>query len=154
MRYSVRFSDAIHILAYIEMFQGTDLSSEMIAKSIETNPANVRKLMSYLRNSQLILTQNGKAKPTLARKPEEITLFDIYRSIEGESNLIQVDEKTNPACIVGGNIQKVLQAKYDDLQAAVEGEMKKITLAEIIHDISVDEVAQRPESFQTVSRFL
>ena len=50
MKYSLQFSDAIHILAYIEIFQQTDLlSSEMIAKSIETSAANVRKIMSKLK---------------------------------------------------------------------------------------------------------
>ena len=45
MKYSLQFSDAIHVLAYIEMFQDTrSLSSEMIASSIETNAANVRKI--------------------------------------------------------------------------------------------------------------
>lgn len=154
MRYSVRLSDAIHILAYIEIFQGTDLSSEMIAKSIETNAANVRKLMSFLRKSDLIQTQNGKAAPILTRKPEKISLFDIYHSVEGDSNLIQVDEKTNPACIVGGNIQNVLQSTYNHLQTTIEMEMKKITLAEIIHDISVNEVEKRPENRDIVQRFL
>ncbi len=34
MKYSLQFSDAIHILAYIEIFQDSNLlSSEMIAKS-------------------------------------------------------------------------------------------------------------------------
>lgn len=52
MKYSLQFSDAIHILAYIEIFQETNLlSSEMIAKSIETSAANVRKIMSKLKKS-------------------------------------------------------------------------------------------------------
>ena len=56
MKYSLQFSDAIHVLAYIEMFQDTRLlSSEMIASSIETNAANVRKIMSQLKKSGLIL---------------------------------------------------------------------------------------------------
>ena len=66
MKYSLQFSDAIHILAYIEIFQDSNLlSSEMIAKSIETSAANVRKIMSKLKKSGLIITQNGKAAPSL-----------------------------------------------------------------------------------------
>ncbi len=58
MKYSLQFSDAIHVLAYIEMFQDTrSLSSEMIASSIETNAANVRKIMSQLKKSGLIFTK-------------------------------------------------------------------------------------------------
>ena len=51
MKYFLQFSDALHILAYIEIFQETNkLSSEMIAKSIETSAVNVQKIMSKLKN--------------------------------------------------------------------------------------------------------
>lgn len=154
MRYSIRFSDAIHILSYIEIFQGTDLSSEMLAKSIETNAANVRKIMSQLRKAELIETQPGKAAPTLARKPEQITLYDVYYSIEGDTNLIEVDPKTNPACLVGGNIQEVLTKKYAAIQKVVDEELKKTSIADIIHDIAVQESLKRPENKEIIERFL
>lgn len=94
MKYSIQFSDAIHILAYIEIFKNTNLlSSEIIAGSVKTNPANIRKIMSNLKKSNLITTQTGKANPILARPPEEISLLDVYKSIEGNTNLIHVDPK-------------------------------------------------------------
>lgn len=154
MRYSIRFSDAIHILSYIEIFQGTDLSSEMLAKSIETNAANVRKIMSQLRKAELIKTQPGKAAPALTRNPEEITLYDVYYSIEGDTNLIEVDPKTNPACLVGGNIQDVLTKKYAEIQQVVDEELKKTSIADIIHDIAVQESLKRSENQKFIQRFL
>ena len=139
MKYSIQFSDAIHILAYIEICKGTDaLSSEMIAKSVETNPANVRKIMSQLKKSGLILTQIGKPNPTLAKRPENITLLEIYKSIEGNTNLIQVDPKTNPNCIVGANIQEV----------------NEITLDMLIHKIAKLEIDKRPENRKLIQDFL
>ena len=46
MRISTRFSDSIHILAFIETYKGKlPLSSEHIAESIETSPVVVRRLM-------------------------------------------------------------------------------------------------------------
>ena len=147
MKYSIQFSDAIHILAYIEICKGTDaLSSEMIAKSVETNPANVRKIMSQLKKSGLI--------PTLAKRPENITLLEIYKSIEGNTNLIQVDPKTNPNCIVGANIQEVLSEKYDALQKKVEEEMNEITRDMLIHKIAKLEIDKRPENKKLIQDFL
>ncbi|MBE9888577.1 Rrf2 family transcriptional regulator [Enterococcus durans] len=155
MKYSLQFSDAIHILAYIEIFQETNLlSSEMIAKSIETSAANVRKIMSKLKKSGLIITQNGKATPSLARKPEKITLLDVYQSIEGNTNLIQVDPKTNPNCVVGANIQEALTECYSRLQEKVEQEMEQMTLAELIHKIAVLENEHRPENQEIIEKFL
>jgi len=155
MKYSLQFSDAIHILAYIEICKGTDaLSSEMIARSVETNPANVRKIMSQLKKAGLILTQIGKPNPTLAKSPAEITLLEIYKSIEGNTNLIQIDPKTNPNCIVGANIQEVLSEKYTELQKKVEEEMNEVTLDTLIHKIAQLELEKRPENRKLVQDFL
>ncbi|MFV0560838.1 MAG: Rrf2 family transcriptional regulator [Enterococcus sp.] len=155
MKYSMQLSDAIHILTYIELLKNTDfLSSEMIAKSVETNPANVRKIMSQLKKSGLIHTQSGKPKPTLARNPEEITLLDIYHSIEGNTNLIQVDPKTNPNCIVGANIQDVLNDQYTLLQRKVEEEMSKVALDSLIHEVAQLEVTKHPENEAIVQEYL
>ncbi len=71
MKYSLQLSDAIHILAYIHIFQGTDLlSSDMIASSIETNPTNVRKIMSQLKKADLIHTTRGNQHPYLRKLPK------------------------------------------------------------------------------------
>lgn len=155
MKYSMQLSDATHILAFIEIFQGTDLlASESIAASVETNAANVRKIMAQLKKSGLIITQTGKPKPRLAKAPQDISLLDIYRSIEGNTDLIQVDPKTNPACIVGGNIQAVLGEEYQLLQQKVEAEMATITLDKILTKIAVLEVKKRPQNKHYVKKYL
>jgi DNA-binding IscR family transcriptional regulator len=155
MKYSLQLSDAIHILAYIEIFKETDfLSSEMIASSVETNAANVRKIMSQLKKAGLIVTTTGKPRPTLAKTPAEITLLDIYKSIEGNTNLIQVDPKTNLDCVVGANIQEVLSAAYSQLQQTVEQNMMKLTLQQFVEEIADLEVKKRPENFSLVASYM
>ncbi|MBF8808702.1 MAG: Rrf2 family transcriptional regulator [Enterococcus lacertideformus] len=155
MKYSLQFSDAIHILAYIETFQHSNLlSSEMIAKSIGTSAANVRKIMSQLKKSGLIITKIGKAAPSLAKEPAKITLFDIYKSIEGNTNLIQVDPKTNPNCVIGGNIQEALTESYSKLQQKVEQEMTQITLDALLHNIAILEKEKRPDNQTLMGKFL
>lgn len=109
----------------------------MIASSIETNAANVRKIMSQLKKSGLIFTKTGKPQPSLAKSPDQISLLDVYRSIEGNTQLIQVDPKTNPNCVVGANIQEALEESYARLQKKAEEEMAKITLDSLIHKIAV-----------------
>ena len=53
MKISTRFSDAIHLLAFIDIYKGKiPLSSENIAGSIETSPVMVRKLMGELRKAK------------------------------------------------------------------------------------------------------
>ncbi|MGX4763098.1 Rrf2 family transcriptional regulator [Holzapfeliella sp. JNUCC 72] len=155
MKYSIQFSDAIHILLYIEMYQDTDyLSSAKIAESIQTNPANVRKIMGQLKKSQLIETEVGKAKPRLSREINEITLLDVYQSIEGNTNLIQVDQKTNVACVVGANIQEILEKHYNELQQKIEHEMSKIKLSTLVKDIALTEYQKRPQNYDVIEKYL
>lgn len=135
MKYSYKLSDAIHILSYIYIYRDGDLSSRMIASSIESNPSVVRQLMSDLRKAGLIETHKGAVKPRLSRTPQQITLLDVYQAINMDHDLLHVDPKTNPNCIVGGNIQDTLNTFYSQIQQAAFSQMKNITLQDIIGDI-------------------
>lgn len=131
MKFSYKLSDAVHILAYLEIFKDGDLSSRQIAASIESNPSVVRNLMSKLRLAGLITTKQGAAKTTLAKAPEEISLYDVYRAINME-RLLHVDPKTNPDCPIGRNIQSVLDETYNEIEAAAFEKMRLTSLAMII----------------------
>ena len=88
MRVSTRFSDSIHLLAYIKIYADT-------------------KLTSY--------------------------------AIEGDKPLLAVDPKTNPDCIVGGNIQTVLKQYYQDAQTAAEARLAKTSLQDVVDNILVEQ---------------
>ena len=132
MKYSTRLSDAVHILAFIALYQDCDLTSSKLAESVQTNPAYVRQLMSALRKGGLLVSVKGHPRPALAREPEKITLLDAYRAVEGNKPLLHQDIHTNPACGVGVNIQLVLRDCYDLVQARAEEAMRSITLQEIL----------------------
>ena len=135
MKFSYKYSDAIHILAYLDIYRDGDLSSRMIASSIEANPSVVRNLMRELKSAGLITTHQGSASSSLAKDPAEISLYDIYEAVDINHDLIHIDPKTNPACIVGGNIQNTLSDAYDQIQQAAFNEMKTISLQNIIDGI-------------------
>lgn len=143
VRYSHKLSDAVHILAYIDIYHDSDLSSTAIAASVESNPALVRRLMGALRRGGLLATQQGSATPKLSRIPATITLLDVYRAVEDDGNLLHVDDKTNPRCIVGGNIQETLRAAYAEVQTAAETQMAQISLAQLIGDILAREKTKK-----------
>ncbi len=132
MKYSTRLSDAVHVLAFLALHPGVALTSERIAESIRTNPAYVRQLMSALRKAGLTDTVKGHPRPALAREPDDISLLDVYRAIEGEKPILHQDTHTNPDCGVGVNIQLALRDFYDEVQQAAEERMRAITLQDII----------------------
>ena len=137
MKISTRYSDAVHILAYLNIYQQTKLSSENIAASVMTSPVVVRRIMVALQKAGIITTVQGSPNPHLSKSPDQISLLDVYYAVEGNKKLFTVDDKTNPQCIVGGNIQKVLSNYYQEVQNAAMGRLARITLDDVINDILV-----------------
>ncbi|MBT8909622.1 transcriptional regulator [Lactobacillus delbrueckii subsp. bulgaricus] len=135
MKFSHKLSDAVHLLTYIEIFPDDDLSSRAIARSIVTNPSMVRSLMMDLRKAGFLKTKQGSAEPELAKKPEEISLYDIFAAVGMEHHLLHVDEDTEQKCPVGGNIQGPLAKAYAEVEEAAFAKMREISLREIVDQI-------------------
>ncbi|RXS38927.1 Rrf2 family transcriptional regulator [Lactobacillus delbrueckii] len=138
MKFSHKLSDAVHLLVYIEIFPDDDLSSRAIARSIVTNPSMVRSLMMDLRKAGLLKTKQGSAEPELAKKPEEISLYDIFAAVGMDHHLLHVDEDTEQKCPVGGNIQGPLAKAYAEVEEAAFAKMREISLREIVDQIKED----------------
>ncbi|GLB46137.1 transcriptional regulator [Philodulcilactobacillus myokoensis] len=136
MKYSHKLSDAIHILTYVQVFKDGDLSSRAIASSIETNPSLVRQLISLLSKAGLLNSHPGKSGLSLAKPATQISILDVYDAL-GHAPLLHIDPKTNVKCIVGGNIQSVLNQEYDEIQRAAERKMDEITIQDITNHILV-----------------
>ena len=132
MKYPTKLSDAVHILAFLALHPGASLTSGRIAESIQTNPGYVRQLMSALRRGGLLTSVKGHPRPALTREPEQITLLDVYRAVEGDKPILHQDTHTNPACGVGVNIQLALADCYQEVQKSAEEKMREITLAQIL----------------------
>lgn len=139
MKYSHKLSDGVHILAYVDIYRDGDLSSAAIARSIESNPSLVRRLMSRLVKAGLLKSQPGAVAPILGRPAAAISLYDVYCAVEDNHNLLHVDEKTNPQCVVGGNIQDTLNDVYAEIQNTAERKMASVSLQQIIDDILLRE---------------
>lgn len=91
MKISTRFSDSIHILAFINIYHGkVPLTSNNIASSIGTSPVVVRRLMSQLRKAGLLNTVHGAAEPSLAKDPTAISLYDVFLAVEDDPTSLQL----------------------------------------------------------------
>ena len=149
MRVSTRFSDSIHILAFIEIYKGKiPLTSENIASSIKTSPVVVRRLMGKLRNAGLISTVHGSADPKLLREPSDISMYDVFLATEEDQHLFTIDKKTNPQCIVGGNIQQTLSEFYKRAETAAKAELARTTLSDVLDTILVHQAEKEAQAHQ------
>lgn len=137
MQISSRFSIAVHLLTCIGMFQGENkITSDFLAGSINVNPVIIRRILQQLKAAGIVEVARGSGGAEFARSPNEITLFDIYDAVECVSSgeLFHFHENPNPMCPVGRNIHTVLDDRLDSIQKAMESEMKKTTIADILND--------------------
>lgn len=97
----------------------------------------VRKLMGELRKAGLIETKHGTPDPKLAKPTDRISLLDVYLAVEKDKPLFEIDHKTNPQCIVGGNIQGTLKEYYSQAEVAAKAKLNNIKLSDVIDTILV-----------------
>lgn len=138
MQIGTRFPVAIHILLLVEVFRDNrKVTSDFIAGSVNTNPVVIRKLMGLLREAGLIEIAAGTGGIRLTRPAGEITLLDVYRASDPvkDGRLFRIHEDTAPGCPVGGNIAKLLEGCFAGAQEAMERELAKTTLADLLRHL-------------------
>ncbi len=137
MQISSRFTIAIHIFACIDTFGPTQkITSEFLAASVQVNPVVIRRLLQQLKAAGLISVQRGSGGASIAKPLEEITLLDVYRAVEcvDKGELFHFHPHPNPQCPVGRNMHNALDDKLQRIQSAMEREMEKITIADVLRD--------------------
>ena len=138
MQISSRFTLAIHIFACVDIFKNDyKVTSDFISKSTNVNPVIIRKILLQLRNAGLIEVARGTGGTTITRPLSEITFLDIYRAVEcvEDNTLFHFHENPNEKCPVGRNIHNVLDDKLHRVQAAMERELRSITLEDVKKDL-------------------
>ena len=135
MQISSRLTIAIHILACIETFKGEHkVTSDFLAGSVNVNPVVIRRLLSQLKTAGIVDVARGTGGAEIIRPLNEITMLDIYQAVDcvESGELFHFHENPNQKCPVGRNIHTVLDDKLDRVQQAMENEMKRITMADLI----------------------
>jgi DNA-binding IscR family transcriptional regulator len=137
MQITSKFTMAVHIITAIDYFHDTEkVTSKFLARSVGANPVIVRNVMGELKEAGIIAVSQGKSGITLAKRLDEITFFDVYQAVSavGDEGLFHFHENPNANCPVGRNIHKSVDGKLNKVQHAMEEELKKITLADVVDD--------------------
>ncbi|MBD5111537.1 MAG: Rrf2 family transcriptional regulator [Ruminococcaceae bacterium] len=135
MQFSSRLTIATHILLCIETFKDDfKVTSKILAGSINTNPVIVRNILGLLSSAGIVEIKAGVGGAYLAKSPNEITLLDIFKAVEKEESLFHFHEHPNPQCPIGRSIHSVMDRKLENIQFAMENEMAKITLEQLVKE--------------------
>lgn len=137
MQISSRFTIAIHILICIETFKDErKITSEFLASSVNVNPVVIRRILQQLKAGKIVSVTRGSGGAETTKPLNEITLLDIYNTVEcvEDGELFHFHENPSELCPVGKNIRKILNPKLDLIQQAMENQMKSTTLADIMNE--------------------
>jgi Rrf2 family protein len=133
---SVQFSVAAHILAALGYFHGKEISSAILADSVNADPTFVRKSLSKLSKAGLVVTKRGKSGASvLARPPRQITLLDIYRASAAPPAFAIHSYPVDKRCPVSCHLKECISGLLSQAQSSFERSLAKITLATLVGQI-------------------
>lgn len=138
MQISSRFTIALHILTALETFQGQyRLTSRFLSGSIQANPVIIRNILLQLKAAGFVQIPRGRGSITLLKSPNEISLLDVYKSIEPleQDKLFSFHKNPNPQCPVGRNIHNILDWRLLSVQQAMENRLRAMKLSDILTDL-------------------
>jgi Rrf2 family protein len=129
-----RFAISVHALTLLAS-SAEPLTSAAIANSVDTNPVVIRRTMASLREHGLVGSKPGAHGGWhLLRKPKQIALCDVYRSL-GADDLLSIHKHPNKHCPIGGKITTPLKRIFNQAQIELENSLGKHTVADILADV-------------------
>jgi Rrf2 family protein len=137
MAANTRMATAIQILCVIA-YKGPDgTNSEIVAKSLRTNPVVVRRLLKCMERKGLVEIRPGKdGGVQLGRTPDQITLDQIYQAVETETAVFALRPRGNPSCPVDSRMKDLLAPIFGATDNAVEKTLEQTTLDSLVKAIA------------------
>lgn len=128
-------SGVLHVLLHMAE-QGGPVTSEALAKAMDTNPVVIRRTMAGLRNQGYVRSDKGHGGGwTLACDLSKVTLRDIYTALGSPSLLAMGNRTEAPGCLVEQAVNAALNRTFHDAEALLLSRLGEVTLAELSADL-------------------
>jgi Rrf2 family protein len=133
---NTQFSIAVHLMAGLGASAGQGIPSGILARSVNTSPSFVRRVVSKLSRAGLIRTTTGKSGACmLVKNARTITLLDIYRAVESPKVFAIHGYPVRQDCTVSCGIKAALGKVLDSAQHSMEADLKKVTLSDVLAEL-------------------
>ena len=120
---------AVHYIAAHEELGA--MSAKRIADEFGIPPELLAKILQRLSKQGLIVSQNGpKGGYALARRPNEITVGQVVRALEGPINIVSCLEDSDCPQMERCNLRRPVQK----IQVAISQVLDTMSLAELVAD--------------------
>lgn len=134
MKRDSRLSGVLHVLLHMAEQDGP-VTSEILARAMQTNPVVIRRIMAGLRERGYVRSEKGHGGGwVLARDLATISLRDIYEAI-GEPALFAIGNRAdNPDCLVEQAVNAALGKSLAEAEALLRARFGEVTLATLSAD--------------------
>jgi DNA-binding IscR family transcriptional regulator len=135
MRRDCKLSSVLHVLLHMAE-RDAAVTSETLAKAMDTNPVVIRRIMAGLRDQRLVRSEKGHGGGwTLNCDMSKITLRDIYSAL-GSPTLLAIGNRTEaPACLVEQAVNAALDQAFRDAERILLSRLGDVTLAKLNTDV-------------------
>ena len=133
------FALAAHALVLLAHCGPKGATSDYIADSASTNPARVRRVLAPLVRAGLIAGREGSGGGyTLARRPDAITLGDIFAAVEEGPVLPAHPKAPDARCPIGSGITAALRELDENVGDAVRDVLSRRILRWLAKRVAVE----------------
>lgn len=134
MKIDSRLSGVLHVLLHMAEAD-QPITSDALAKAMQTNPVVIRRLMAGLREQGFVQSEKGHGGGwRLSCDLAAITLADIYNAL-GAPQLLAMGNRTEaPGCLVEEAVNAALSSAFDEAENLLMARFSQVTLAALSQD--------------------
>ena len=127
MRIQASTRYALRVMQYICMYENKIIRAKELSEELDISYLYIMKILGALKGNNIILSIQGcQGGFQLKRKPQEITVLDVFTAMEGEVNLYAAHPKEEQS-----NGDERIRDFFDTMEKAIVFAMHKTTLADL-----------------------
>jgi Rrf2 family protein len=133
-----RLTVATHILTWMALVARDSpdpVTSDRIARSVNTNPVVIRRTLGLLSKAGLVESYRGvNAGWRLTRSASSISLLDVFNALEEGTHFALHTSKPSQACPIGRGIGSTLSHVYESIDDGVRNTLAATTIEAVLVD--------------------
>lgn len=134
MKRDSRLSGVLHVLLHMAEHEDP-MTSETLAKAMQTNPVVIRRVMAGLRDAGYVRSEKGHGGGwTLACDLGAVTLRDIYNALGHPALLAIGNRAESPGCLVEQAVNAALSDAFREAEALLLARFETVTLSALSAD--------------------
>lgn len=131
MKRDSRLSNVLHGLLHMAEHDGL-MSSDELAKCMDTNPVVVRRTMGLLRDHGIVAAARGHAGGwSIAADLKKVTLRDLYEALGEPAVFAMGHRNEKPTCLVEQSVNHMLDDAYVEAERLLLEKFQSVTLADL-----------------------